>query len=87
MKLSEIKAGDVLIADGGFTCLHEGERCEVKADEKGELYVACGGSDDGAPEDAPFNWAAGQPRAERHALDGQIDHDDPDKIVGFMRAA
>lgn len=40
MKLSDIKAGDVLVADGGFTCLREGQQCEVKTDDKG-LYIGC----------------------------------------------
>lgn len=30
----ELKLGDILIADGGFTCLKEGQECEVKRDEE-----------------------------------------------------
>lgn len=42
MKLSEIKPGDILTADGGFTCLKEGETRIVKTDTKtGELYIQC----------------------------------------------
>ena len=40
-KLSEIKPGDKLIADGGFTCLDEDEVVEVAKDEEGFLYVPC----------------------------------------------
>ena len=39
--MSEIKPGDKLIADAGFTCLSEDEVVEVKADAKGELYIPC----------------------------------------------
>lgn len=40
MKVSEVKLGDILIADGGFDCLKENQHCEVKADGD-ELYVEC----------------------------------------------
>lgn len=40
-KLSELKPGDVLIADGGFTCLLNGEACPVKAASSGNLYIPC----------------------------------------------
>ncbi len=36
-----VKAGDVLIADSGFTCLLKGEAVTVKADGGGHLYVPC----------------------------------------------
>lgn len=39
-KLSEMKAGDVLIPDDGFTCGIAAAGAEVKEDEKG-LYVGC----------------------------------------------
>lgn len=42
LRLEDVKEGDVLVADGGFTCLKEGERCEVRKDEVG-LYVLCQG--------------------------------------------
>jgi len=38
--LSDIVPGDKLIADGAFTCLKEGEVCEVKHDDGG-IYVEC----------------------------------------------
>lgn len=39
-RLSELKRGDVLIADGGFSCLREGEPVAVQEDPSG-LFVAC----------------------------------------------
>jgi hypothetical protein len=39
-RLEDVKPGDVLIADGGFTCLTENGRCKVREDEHG-LYVIC----------------------------------------------
>jgi hypothetical protein len=41
MKMTDLKVGDVVVADGGFGCLEDGQRCEVKANAKGELYVEC----------------------------------------------
>lgn len=62
-----VRPGDTLIADGGFTCLHEGERCIVKKDSGG-LFVFCNGPDeDGRP--------CGDLRYEHHYLDGQDDGD------------
>jgi hypothetical protein len=40
-KLSEIKEGDVLIADGGFTCIPEGRDLPVESDPDGKLYFLC----------------------------------------------
>lgn len=40
MKLSEVSAGNFLVADGGFTCLAAGQKCEVKTDAAG-LYIEC----------------------------------------------
>ncbi len=39
-KLADLKPGDKLEADGGFTCLSAGQRCEVKADAE-RLYIEC----------------------------------------------
>ncbi len=39
IRLESVKVGDVLVADGGFTCLRPG-RHEVKG-EAGCLYVVC----------------------------------------------
>lgn len=40
MKLDEVKEGATLIADDGFTCLHEGQKCQVRKDDLG-LYINC----------------------------------------------
>ena len=39
--VKQVKAGDILVADGGFTCLRYGEECEVKMDRGRGLYVDC----------------------------------------------
>jgi hypothetical protein len=39
-KIETVKPGDTLIADGGFTCLKDGQHCQVKVDADG-LYVEC----------------------------------------------
>lgn len=39
MKLSDLKAGDTIIADDGFTCMHAGPK-RVQSDDAG-LYVKC----------------------------------------------
>lgn len=41
LNYDEVKAGDALIADGGFTCLAENERVVVGADRDGRLFVPC----------------------------------------------
>lgn len=41
IKLAELKIGDTLIADSGFTCLSKNERCRVHKDAEGDLYVKC----------------------------------------------
>ena len=43
--VKNVKAGDVLIADGGFTCLPEGLRCLVREDAGGNLYINCASDD------------------------------------------
>lgn len=40
-KLSELKPGDQLEADDGFTCLRDGDRMTVTKDHDGSLYVPC----------------------------------------------
>src|SRR5581483_12175137 len=40
-KLSQVKAGDFLIADGGFPCIKQGARLQVQADGAGDLFVPC----------------------------------------------
>ena len=41
MKLSDIKEGDTLIADGGFTCIRTGASRKVGRDRDG-IYILCG---------------------------------------------
>jgi hypothetical protein len=41
MKLSELKEGDKLVVGAGFTCMQEGQICEVFRDAKGGLAVKC----------------------------------------------
>lgn len=41
-KENEIKAGDTVIADDGFTCIKDNARLKVNKDKKSELYVKCG---------------------------------------------
>lgn len=54
---TEVKPGDILIADDGFTCLNAGQRCTVSVSRKlhrlPELVVVC--------------------RDGSHFLDGQLD--------------
>lgn len=40
-KLSDLKPGDKLIADGGFTCIPDGTIVEVAVDARNESYVPC----------------------------------------------
>lgn len=76
--INGLKQGDVLIADAGFTCLDDGDRCivEVDPDRVGidALYVQCRGAEDDS--------AAG--KTERHYLVGQVD--EGDEVIGFTRA-
>jgi hypothetical protein len=39
--IDEVKPGDFLITDGGFTCLPEGSVREVEADARGNLFIRC----------------------------------------------
>jgi hypothetical protein len=40
VKITDIKPGDVLIADAGFTCVEAGP-VAIEEDENGELYFLC----------------------------------------------
>lgn len=41
-KIKDVKAGDVLIADGGFTCIKKGASLLVYVDASNrDLYVSC----------------------------------------------
>ena len=41
VKLSEVKVGNILIADGGFTCIKKGAELVVKQDIFGFFVVDC----------------------------------------------
>ncbi len=51
MKLSEAKAGVMVKADGGFTCIPEGAVRTIKIDEDGFPYIYC---------DHGVHWLGGQ---------------------------
>jgi len=40
-KVSEVEEGTVLVADGGFTCLKDGDEREAKKGLGGDLYIDC----------------------------------------------
>ena len=40
ISVKEVTAGSVIIADAGFTCISDGEHCEVFENE-GSLFVLC----------------------------------------------
>jgi hypothetical protein len=40
-KLSELKPGDKLVTDGGFTCMLDDAVKEVRQRENGDLYIEC----------------------------------------------
>ena len=81
-KLDQIKAGDVLIADGGFTCMSDGEVVTVKSDDGG-LFVRCAGPDEGDDADADHGKPSTTHRREQHYLDGQ--EGDDGECVGLYR--
>jgi hypothetical protein len=41
MKLSDVKIGETLYTDAGFTCMQAGPNI-VEADEAGRLFIKCG---------------------------------------------
>ena len=41
VNIEDLQAGDVLVADGGFTCLKEGQHVHVERRDSGELFVRC----------------------------------------------
>lgn len=40
-KLSQLKAGDWIKADDGFTCIKHGAILQVRCDSDGDLFVPC----------------------------------------------
>jgi hypothetical protein len=75
--LAELKPGNKLVADGGFTCLREGEVVTVEQDADG-LFVRCCAHDDG-----DYGKPVSDARDEKHYLDGQAG--DNDECVGLFR--
>lgn len=69
VKLSEVKPGDVLVADAGFPCIADGEYLPVRQDGGG-LYVDC--------------RAEGEERTPtgKHYLDSQVD--DSGILIGLQ---
>ena len=41
MKLSDVKEGDKLVADAGFTCMRDGQASAVVRTAKGDLAIPC----------------------------------------------
>jgi hypothetical protein len=76
MKLTDLKAGDIVHVDDGFPCMDEGHKT-VYEDDHG-LYVECRGGeedDDGNPIvlESP----------EHHYLEGQEDEDG--ELIGVTK--
>lgn len=40
-KIKDVKAGDWLSTDGGFTCIKSNRMRKVYADDDGKLYIRC----------------------------------------------
>ncbi len=79
----DVMVGDILIADGGFACIEEGRRCEVKAAPDGDLYVDCCGSEcdfraDVPDRDDPKDFSY----TEKHFLSGQ---EEDGGFIGFRK--
>jgi hypothetical protein len=82
-KFSQLKVGDKLSADAGFTCLREGEIGTVRG-KPGHFYVLCAGPEDEAGRD--YGRC-------RHYLDGQSSFDsrnpeaygDEEVVVGLYK--
>lgn len=78
-KLDDLKPGDKLVADGGFTCLYEGEVVTVQKDGSGELFVMCAGEKPGQDYGKPQTTK----RTGQHGLDGQCGENG--ECVGLFR--
>ena len=77
-QLSELKPGDKVEVDGGFTCLRRGEVCEVHANPDGKLFIFCSGHGDFSR-----NRCRIKDRSQTHGLNGQAD--DGENCVGVYR--
>lgn len=40
-KYKDIKVGDILVADAGFDCLFDGQKCVVEEDAQGIKFIYC----------------------------------------------
>lgn len=78
LKLSDIKSGDIIVADDGFDCMKPGPH-KVEEDRDGSLYVVCNG--DKCDSDGYQKQLADG--TEKHFLDGQLDG--AGYLVGFAR--
>ncbi len=70
-KLSELKPGDKLVCDGGFTCMRKGQIGEVSLKSEGPLFH----NEFSIPCDKG-----------KHFLSGQLSGIDLDSLVGLWRA-
>lgn len=79
--LKDVKLGDRLRADGGFTCIEANRVCDVKRDDDGDLYVDCCGHniDLRTEKYAPLKLTY----SGRHGLDGQ--EDEGGVLIGFEK--
>ena len=74
LKVSELKAGDVVVLDGGFSCAPEG-RTVLQEDEHG-LWFPCAGGD----AEEGFDPAK---LTQKHYVAGQVRQDGT--LVGMSR--
>lgn len=81
MKMSDLKAGDFVVLDNGFTCRGPGE-AEIKADSHG-LYFDCCAADEEAHEQGTDAQVDPARMTDRHYLDGQ--EDDGGELVGMVK--
>lgn len=81
--LKDVKPGDILVADGGFTCIHEGRECEVQQADRTDcnpLFVWCCGE---RPDFRSGNNEGSSGYTDHHFLDGQ--EDEHGRLIGFSR--
>lgn len=82
-KLSELKPGDKVQCDGGFTCLHLGDIKEVKVDKLG-FYIECDDLD-GYEYLNPLQKLVSKFFHQHHYLDGQVTDFDGDHLIGLYK--
>lgn len=75
-RLSDLKPGDKVQVDSGFTCTPDNVTRKVYAAKNGDLCIRCGGPFEvGETKDAP--------QVHDHALDGQLAY--KDYLVGVYK--